>query len=121
MNFIHYKIIKSYSLCYMKIGNNMATIFKIVYVMILFLSLFLVAMNVDGKSFFILFKFPFTLLDTHNLMYNFINRILFSFIITAYVECETDADCPEIMCKWPHIVQCYQNVCICVHHTNPYI
>ncbi|RHN56188.1 putative Late nodulin [Medicago truncatula] len=64
----------------------MATILKIVYAMILFISLFLVAMNVD-----------------------------------AYVECETDADCQPNMCKWPFIVQCYKNVCICVHHTNPYL
>lgn len=34
----------------------MATILKIVYAMILFISLFLVAMNVDGKSFFLSFS-----------------------------------------------------------------
>jgi hypothetical protein len=37
----------------------MAKAIKFISVMILFLSLFLVAMNVDGKLFYIIYKFPY--------------------------------------------------------------
>jgi len=39
----------------------MAQIVKFVYAIIIFLSLFHVAMNVEGKQFFVLFKFSYLL------------------------------------------------------------
>jgi len=39
----------------------MAEFVKFIYVMIIFIFLFLVVENIDGKSFIILFKFPYLL------------------------------------------------------------
>ncbi|CAJ2657426.1 unnamed protein product [Trifolium pratense] len=51
MKFVNYKVIKSYSIFHTQIRENMAEAIKFVYVMIIFFSLFLVAMNVDGAAF----------------------------------------------------------------------
>jgi hypothetical protein len=56
MNFANYKMVKSYSIFYIQIGENRVKVMNFVYVMIIFFSLFLATMNVDGgKPFFINF------------------------------------------------------------------
>ncbi|RHN70401.1 putative Late nodulin [Medicago truncatula] len=49
MRFIHYKMINSYSICQMqREKTNMTKTLKFFYAMILFLSLFLVAKEIEG-------------------------------------------------------------------------
>ncbi|CAJ2652609.1 unnamed protein product [Trifolium pratense] len=45
MIFIHYKEVKSYSTFYMQRGKDMTKTLKLIYAMILFMSLFLFAMK----------------------------------------------------------------------------
>jgi len=49
MGFINYKVIKPYSISYLQRGKNMSQIVKFFYVKVIFLSLFLVAMNAYRK------------------------------------------------------------------------
>jgi len=66
MGFMNHKVIKTtfhlsskipHSISYMQKDEKMAKIVNFDYVMIIFISLFVVAMNVGGKPFFILHKF----------------------------------------------------------------
>jgi len=52
LSFINCKVIKSYSICYMKMEENMAKFFKFVYGVVIFLYLYHVAKKVEGKSLF---------------------------------------------------------------------
>lgn len=59
IRFIHYKVIKLYSICYMQRDKNMTKTFDFVYATIIFSFLFFAEKNVVGKLFFILFKLLF--------------------------------------------------------------
>jgi len=75
---------------------------SIVYAVILFISLFLVVQNAEiefeGKLLFYTLKiYSFvTLLFVGSIWYCFINIILLSFFIDYYIECQRDADCPQL-------------------------
>jgi len=47
--FINYKVIKPYSIWYMQMTKNMIEACKSVYIMVIFLSVFLLSTNIDGK------------------------------------------------------------------------
>jgi len=58
MRFIQYKMINSYSICQIqREKKNMPKTLKYFYAMILFLSLFLIAKEVNGKPYFHSFQF----------------------------------------------------------------
>jgi len=64
-----YKVIKLYNISYMHKREIMAEVLKFVNVMIIFLFLVLVAMNVDGNHFSILFKISVTFCIIFYLIY----------------------------------------------------
>ena len=88
----------------------MAGIFNLVYVMVLFLSLVIAIINVDGKH---LFKLLINLIYT---MFHFFytNIALYLFHITASRKCDTDEDCPNYLCSDPKIGKCIYNNCYCI-------
>lgn len=100
----------------------MVKILKFIYVMIIFLSLFLVATNVNGNQFLIFLTF--LSYSVHNIIYYFNNIFLFSFFITAINKCSQDSHCPKDMCKKPSKPRCVvspklplsskSGVCTCV-------
>jgi hypothetical protein len=59
-------------------GENMVEAIKFIHVMLIFLFLFLVAMNVDGTSFFLSFS-NFRSGYIQNILAHFNNILLFSF------------------------------------------
>jgi len=52
MGFMNHKLIKPHSISYMQKEERMAKIVNFDYAMIIFISLFVVAMNIDRKPFF---------------------------------------------------------------------
>jgi hypothetical protein len=93
----------------------MAEICKLVYA-IIFLSLFLVATNVEGKSFLTFSNF--LIYSEHNILSHLSYIILFSFLITARkrYRCFSDSDCIKSMfCRRPKVQTCmYRALCKCV-------
>lgn len=67
--------------------KNMTKTFKFVIATILFLTLFLIVKNVDGKLFFHPIQISFFCLYLVTLLY-------FFFFVTAQVKCKTVKDCP---------------------------
>lgn len=87
--------------------KSMVQIVKFVYVMIIVLSSFVVAINSYGKPFFILFKFSCLLFY---IKLSYFNKIFsFSFFITTdYLECTTDYDCrEEWLCPLNMVPKCF--------------
>ena len=81
---------------------------KFVYTMILFISMFLAARNVDGRIFF-LFKFlSLVLFSLYIIFYLILVTLLHSlFFMTAYLKCKTVDDCP----KSQVVYKCVGNYC----------
>jgi hypothetical protein len=75
LNLIHYKVMKSYSIFYIEIKNMFKTL-KFVYAVILFFSVFLVAMNVGGNLFFIFFKFLYLVCCSHIIFLSYFTDIV---------------------------------------------
>ncbi|KEH28143.1 Nodule Cysteine-Rich (NCR) secreted peptide [Medicago truncatula] len=68
------------------------------------------------SKFFIFSKFSCLLI--HNLLYHFINILIFFFFTTVLVECIENNDCEKGMCKFPFIVRCLMDQCKCVRIHN---
>jgi len=87
---------------------------KLVYVMILFLSLFLVAKNVNGMTFFHYFQVSFfALYLVHNLY--LILVILYYFLFSADIRCMDDFECRRsAICLFPKKWKCNNHQCECV-------
>jgi len=86
---------------------------KFIYGLIIILFIYLVAMNVDGKSFFSFSNFVSYFL--YNVLSHFSNIILLSlFSFTAVTYCFQNYDCPDDMCSFPDISWCNKdNICAC--------
>jgi hypothetical protein len=118
LNLIHYKVMKSYSIFYIEIKNMFKTL-KFVYAVILFFSVFLVAMNVGGNLFFIFFKFLYLVCCSHIIFLSyFTNIVLLPCFVAEIIQCVTDADCPVIDFRK---YKCIDNKCrkICVNKRHP--
>ncbi|KEH40458.1 Nodule Cysteine-Rich (NCR) secreted peptide [Medicago truncatula] len=91
----------------------MAEIVKYIYVIIIFLSLFLVATNIEGKLFY-RFQISFFYFG-HNILLYFCYLILFSFFITtAFFRCKNDFDCVHKRCRGPMRAKCISKaICKC--------
>ena len=100
-------MIKQYSISYMQKRKRMVQIVKFIYVMIIFLSSFVVEINSHGKPFFILFKFSCLL--SYIILSHFNKIFSFSFFITTdYIECTTDYDCrEEWVCPGNMVAKCF--------------
>jgi hypothetical protein len=93
----------------------MAGIFKFVYAIILFISIFFVATKVGGKPLFHSSQYSlwiFILQFVLNLLSWTSNISLFSYFITADLihECETDEDCPLRSCVY-FVSKCIDHKC----------
>lgn len=86
---------------------KIATIF---YVMIIFLSLFFVATNVNGKLFFSILNFL-----TYYIMLSHYNSFLFYYFFTIATnpKCVTAADCPKYFCGPTESRMCVFGFCLC--------
>jgi len=91
-------VIKSYSISYMHFGKNMAKIVKFIFFLIIFISVFLVAMNRRGNPFLDVLNFLNYFL--YSMLSHLSNTLLFSFFITRDHECEQDFDCPKSTCMF---------------------
>jgi len=90
----------------------MVKIKKFVHIMIIFILLFIVATNVEGK----IFSFSnFLLYFIHNILSDFSYIILLCFFFAGrYNKCFRDSECPKTMCRRPKIPKCmYQALCKC--------
>lgn len=86
MRFIHYKVIKFYSICYIQGGKNMTAILKkFINAVFLFFVLFLTTTNVEGNYFHVFQIFFFTLYFVHNLLSHFNNMILSLFSLLHFL------------------------------------
>lgn len=85
----------------------MARIPKFIYVMILFVSLFLIVVDVCGE---LIIFFNYFIIIVHPCLV-----IFFLFFVTG--KCNSDAECRErwIMCPLETVVKCVEDECICVH------
>lgn len=104
----------------MHMEENMVEIIKFIYVMVNFISVFLVSMNVEGNPFLNVLNFLNYLL--HNILSHFNNTLLLFFFITTGRKCKQDSDCPEYICTFPWKPTCVeayflmynrQNYCTC--------
>lgn len=95
-----------------KVKKNMTTTLKYNYA-VLFLFLFLIAKEADGKLFL---SFLNSLLSFYSFYiffpFHFNNITSFSFFFTAQIICKTDDDCPKIPHLFPSIYRCIYNKCI---------
>lgn len=93
----------------------MAAVFKFVYAIFLFYSLFLAAMNVNGIHilFFYISFLTFNPL-IHAQYFVVLFNIIVLFFIPAAIKCETDSNCPQNMCMAPSVVRCMGSTCTCV-------
>jgi len=81
-------------------GKNMVEIVKFVYVIIIFISLFLIAKNVEGKPVFSFFNSLRYFL--HNILSHSSNIHLLSFFVTTgRVKCIKDYGCQNKSCQFP--------------------
>jgi hypothetical protein len=122
VKFTYHKVIKSYFICYTRREENMVVIFKFIYTLFLFLSLFFIAMNVDGKKFTsllhsfiqnILSRFSNIILLSFNLFIFW--QILFNFFIAAFNGCLNDLDCKgRGKCSSECIMKCIDYNCQCI-------
>jgi hypothetical protein len=100
----------------------MVKIIKFVYVIIIFMSIFIIATNANGKShYFAILKFNFII--TFCLIFFpflFLTFLYFSFyFIVVFNECGEDADCPQAMCFKTFVAKCINNnICACVYDGN---
>ena len=85
----------------------MAKIVKYVYVMIIIISLFLLAMNARGNPVLIIFIF----LSFISTQFYLILVKLFLLSISGY--CLFDADCVTPVCNFHEKRKCLQNTCVC--------
>jgi len=86
----------------------MAGIFNLIYVMILFLSLFIILTNGDGKHFL---KFHTNLI--HNISFTFYTNIAL-YLFHIIDKCDTDDDCRDYSCSHPTVAKCIYNYCHCI-------
>lgn len=96
----------------------MAQIFKFVYVMIIFIYLFLILTNVDGKPLFNLPKFSSILCKQYFILSSYILFILF--FITAGIRCHDVSECPKgLYCKVGSHMECVKHQCKCIKNFEP--
>jgi len=100
MRFIHYKVIKFYSICYIKGGKNMTAILKkFINAVFLLFVLFLTTTNVEGNYFHVFQILFFTLYFVHNLLYHF-NMILSLFSLQHILGVKKISLVQEMMIAW---------------------
>lgn len=93
--------------------KNMTPTLKFIYAMILFLFLFFIAKEVDGKPFLILLKLYCLFYSFYTLFHFHVSNITsFSFFFAALIGCKTVDDCPKIPHLFPAIYRCINNECI---------
>lgn len=79
----------------MQKGKKMDKTLKCIYVMVLFLSIFLVVKKVDGKPYFHHLKKNFTLYFLYNILSHLVT-LFHSYFIAALYKCENVEDCPQL-------------------------
>ena len=109
-----YKLFSDKTISYMKRKVNMTEIVKYVYVIIIFLSLFLVATNIEGKPFY---RFQIFFFTSYTIFYRIFCYIIliFFFITGTYFRCFKDSDCiKKLFCRPPLKPKCmYKTMCKC--------
>lgn len=91
----------------------MAKILKFVYATILILFLFVIATEVNGKT----FSRNFLIYLLHNILSNFNDNALFLSYITAFRNpCKSDSDCTKLKLKCDRhtILTCFWRHCYCI-------
>jgi len=85
----------------------MVRISKFVYVMILFVSLFLIVVDAGGE---LIIFFNYFIITAHPCLV-----IFFFTFVTG--KCNSDTECSErwIMCPLETVIKCVKDECICVH------
>jgi hypothetical protein len=91
----------------------MAETFKIVYIMIIYLFIFVIVADGRGIILFLFIKFSsfYQLTAVNFLILTFIFSL---FDITTGPPCISHIDCPDSMCKPPQVVACKKLRCRCV-------
>lgn len=104
-------------------GENMVEVTKLVNIMLIFLTLFVVALSIDSKPFYILFK-SLSLLT--KLLRNVLSNLIYTiyiFITEEYTVCSLHSDCQAYVCQLPLKPECilleyvphfYRLTCSCV-------